>query len=273
LNAASLAAQFIDTPEGRLFVVEHSPSEGARDKTTLLVPPLGDEMNKSRALFAQLGKTLSEVGRTLVLGDLYGTGDSEGDFATASIDLWSKNLDALVAWAETRGSPIDSIVAVRFGCLLASHWVRNSGRDVSATAFWQPTVTGAQIVNQWLRLRVAASMFDGDEKTTSVELDRRLDEGQSLEVGGYLLTPALARDLRSLQLSDLLCSGLGALSLFEVGSAAECSPAVRQLGQGRDIRQMSVVAGDAFWSATEIVRNPVLVARTVDALCAAGAAP
>ena len=261
----SLTAEFIDTAEGRLFVVERAPLD-PRGGTTLLVSPLGDEMNKSRALFTQLGISLAREGRALIVVDLFGTGDSEGNFEDASIERWSKNLDALATWSSQRGYAIDSIVAVRFGCLLAAHWARNTNRQFASTVFWQPVLNGAQIVSQWLRVRVAASMFDGNSKVTGAELESELKEGRSLEIGGYPLTSSFASELRSLDLTRLLCAGLGDLHLFEIGSGLECSPAMSRLAQTREFRQMSMIAGDAFWSATEIVQNPELIARTVDAL-------
>ena len=262
----SLAAQFIETPQGRLFVVERAPVSKDLGNVVLCVQPLAEEMNKARSLIAELGAALAREGATLIVADLYGTGDSEGDFQDASIDLWCRNLDAVADWIAARGMKITSIVAVRFGCMLAARWIKQSARRVSSTVFWQPTTSGSQIVNQWLRLLIAASVFDGQGKRDRRELEAELEAGESLVVGGYVLTPTFASELRALDLRELLGPELGALYLFEVGDATGISVSLMRLMQDHAIRDTAVVPGDAFWTATEIVRNPTLVARTLGVL-------
>jgi exosortase A-associated hydrolase 2 len=223
-------------------------------------------MNKSRALITQLAKAVASEGHAFVVADLYGTGDSEGNFEDASIDIWSKNLDAVADWISERGLQLRSIVAIRFGCLLAGYWIGGSDRRVHSSVFWQPATSGASIVNQWLRMRVAASVFDGTKKVTRSELVERLDVGDTLEIGGYLLTPSMSRQLNSLELRKLVGSAMGQIHVFEVGSGAECSPAIQQLAHERGDCRTRMVPGDPFWMATEIVQNPTLVRNTVDAL-------
>lgn len=266
MRGVSLAAHFLETAEGRLFVVERGPADGVCGSVVLLIPPLADEMNKSRALITQLASAVANEGHTLIVADLYGTGDSEGNFEDASIDIWSRNLDALADWISERGLQLRSIVAIRFGCLLAAYWIGASNRRVHSTVFWQPTTTGANIVNQWLRMRVAASVFDGTRKVTRAELVERLDAGETLEIGGYLLTQSISKQLNALELSGRVVPAMGQVHVFEVGSGTECSLAMRQLAHERGDCSVQMVPGDPFWMATELVQNPTLVRNTVHAL-------
>jgi hypothetical protein len=47
------------------------------------VPPFAEEMNKSRRMIAEVGRRLEGSGVGMLLVDLFGTGDSEGEFAQA----------------------------------------------------------------------------------------------------------------------------------------------------------------------------------------------
>jgi exosortase A-associated hydrolase 2 len=266
LNSVQLDARFIDTEDGRLFVVDWSPRAAISQGAVMVVAPLGEEMNKSRKLFSDLGCALAQAGFTLIVADLIGTGDSDGDFEDASMDLWVRNLDAVADWAVKRGLQIDGLLGVRFGCLLAAHWLRARDRRVPCTVFWQPVVDGNQIVRQWLRLRVAASMFDGKGKTTNADLERRLNAGESIDVAGYSLTAEFARELRLLDLTKLLGDHVGRLHVFEIGDPDECSAAVQRMKQEQQAYEIAKVPGDTFWAATEIVRNSHLVTRTAESL-------
>jgi len=261
-----LTAEFVDTPDGRLFIAARWPGNHSSRRAVVVVPALADEMNKSRKLVTELGCALAQNGVATVIPDLIGTGDSEGSFEDASVALWLRNLDEVADWGKRRGIEIDAILGVRFGCLLAALWTRTSECRVRATAFWQPTPNGEQIVRQWIRLRVSAAMFDGGSKVSSADLEQHLTAGQSLEIGGYLLTNALAQELRALELSDLIGPNLGRLHLFEVGEGAQLTPAIRRLASVCSSSEPVRVQGAPFWSATEIVLNPELVTQTLQCL-------
>jgi hypothetical protein len=192
-----------------------------------------------------------------------GTGDSEGEFSDASIPLWLRNLDAVASWAANRNLRIDTILGVRFGCLLAAQWVHGSRRQLVRSIFWQPTLSGEQIVRQWLRTRVSAAMFDGSAPMTTADLSSRLNDGEALEIGGYLLTPSFAGELRALEMSALLGPGLGQTSIFEIGEGIEISPALGRLQTLHRLDFVARIRGDPFWSSSEIVRNSTLIQSTV----------
>jgi hypothetical protein len=132
--------------------------------------------------------------------------------------------------------------------------------------FWQPVFGGEQVVRQWLRMRVGAAMFDGSGKVSTTDLATRLEGGEVLEIGGYFLTPSLTRELRALDLSELLGPSLGCLHVFEIGEGPDVSAAVQRLAKDHDVGVVERLPGEPFWSATEIVLNPDLVERTVRCL-------
>ena len=53
-----LNGEFFGAPGERLFVLEHAPARGT-ETFALLVPPFGDEMNKSRRMAAMQARRLA----------------------------------------------------------------------------------------------------------------------------------------------------------------------------------------------------------------------
>jgi uncharacterized protein len=265
-----MVPQFIDSAHGRIFVLLRRAA-AAEKGCVLLVPPFAEEMNKSRRQMALTAEALVEKGFSTVLLDLFGTGDSEGEFHEATWRGWKADVVAAVRWAETLGCRVDMLVGLRLGCLLAAESLADAGLKVRRSVFWQPTQSGKQYVAQFLRLRVAASMMNQVAETVG-DLTALLANGQSVEVAGYSLSAALWSELERADLLPVLGGQLGDVAIVEVGltERAELSPATQRIVAAAASRGLRVeglrVAGEPFWSSTEIVVNPALGALTVEYL-------
>jgi len=73
---------FLDGPAGRIFAILRAASDARH--AVLIIPPFGEEMNKSRRQFTEVAQRLVGNGFAVLVVDLYGTGDSEGEFSEAS---------------------------------------------------------------------------------------------------------------------------------------------------------------------------------------------
>ena len=97
--------QFLDTGAARLFVAEHRPPQDSPPTRWILhLPAFAEEMNKSRAMVSLAARELAKSGSVVIVPDLYGTGDSEGDFAAASWRRWHADVSFLVDWMQSRGA-------------------------------------------------------------------------------------------------------------------------------------------------------------------------
>ena len=241
-------------------------------RCVLFVPPFGEEMNKCRRQVTETAERLVAVGYATLIVDLFGTGDSEGEFADASTEAWQSDIGAALAWARADGLPVAAVVATRLGCALAADYLAKAGERLQASVFWQPVSSGRQFMTQFLRLRVAASLMDGETKESVETLRNRLQEGETLEVAGYAVSPRLVEGVERLDLAAALNGALGELGIFEVGSArsTSLSPAGRQLTNKAGDSGIRVtterLVGEPFWNSTEIVVNRDLTAHTVDFL-------
>jgi len=280
VRPGSISAQFVGPPGRRIFVLQREPAVAARGGTSVLVvPPFGEEMNKSRWLMSGTAEQLCQSGITVFMPDFFGTGDSEGDFRDAEVDLWVDDLDTACRYAAALGRPVRAIVAVRLGCAVAVAAARRGVLpEVAASAWWQPVLEGKRYLTRFLRLRVAAAGMRGGAQETVESLLQRSADGETLEVAGYELSPSLVRGLEGLG-GGRLPSQDGDLHRCEIvreEGAAPPLPSTRFIDRARAGGahvSLTNVAGEPFWASTEIVRLPRLIELTAGALGTALSAP
>ena len=183
----------------------------------LFVPPLFEEMNRTRALIVAAMRRLAKGGQCCWLLDLSGTGESERDLAEVRWSDWRHDVTAAAAYiAERSKKPL--IASLRGGALLddgpkARGWWRFAPQDGAAAvrdmvrsglaggvewAGYAPSgalktaleaATPAPV--RMLRLvRLATDRGEADAKLEGPALWRRSEPGSSAE-----LADALAADL------------------------------------------------------------------------------
>lgn len=267
-----MEACFVDGSRGKLFVLTRRP-ERASGVAVLVVPPFAEEMNKSRAMLADTARRLAERGVATVLPDLFGTGDSEGEFREADWETWKHDLARVAEWAAGEGLFVDCLLCVRLGCVLGAEFANARAMPIRRAVFWQPVLEGRIFTTQFLRLRVAASMM-GDQKETVSGLRELLGAGATVEVAGYELARRLVDQIDGARLLDALGPKLGQLHWVELMRDAELAlpnQSVQAVAVARELIPSvttDAMAGEPFWSSTEIVRLPALVDRTISALVA-----
>lgn len=270
------------------FIVLHLPDHG-RVPTGLVVhvPAFAEEMNKSRRMVALQARTLADQGCAVVVPDLFGCGDSAGEFVEATWESWVDDVVSVTHWLEAEfarrwpGAPRPPLVlwGLRVGCLLASEAARRLGP--CALLLWQPTLQGRTALQQFLRLLTAADIVGGRAPGGSTAPRATLAAGTPLEVAGYWLSPALADGLEAALL--VLPAQSGSVAAFEVTMRDPAAPspalitaAERWRTEDRRVH-VEAVRGPAFWQTTEIEDAPALLAASAEQvrrLCAAaGATP
>jgi hypothetical protein len=183
----------------------------------LFVPPLFEEMNRTRALIAAAMRWLAKRGHGCWLIDLGGTGESERDLAGVAWDDWRHDVTAAAAHiAEKARKPL--IASVRGGALIddgaeARGWWRFAPLDGAAVArdmvrsglaggveyagygpsdslkaLLEAATPGA--VRSLRTVRLATDRGDADVKIEGPALWRRSEPGNSAE-----LADAIAADL------------------------------------------------------------------------------
>lgn len=136
---------------------------GDSDDVILLVPPLFEEANRTRAVLTDMARRLAARGLASAIADLPGQNDSLLPMEQARLTSWRRSLAAATATLTGR----IHIAAVRAGALLDGYV------EAASRWYWSP-MTGAEQVRELERLRAAG-------------------DGESY--GGNLLAPELLAEL------------------------------------------------------------------------------
>ena len=272
-------AFFLDSAPGRRFCLYHAPQRLCRG-ALVYAAPFAEEMNKTRRMAALQARALAAHGYGVLLIDLHGTGDSDGDFGEARWEQWKADLAAASAWLEQRLDRPVGLWGLRLGALLALDYAHGAAQPVAQLLLWQPVTDGAAYLTQFLRLRLAGAMLNlstapdaggGAAVATGADLRASLAAGAALEVAGYMLAPQMAAALERLHAAPL-APACPTAWLEIVGAAERPLPpgAARTLaawaGAGA-AAAASTVACTPFWATQEISECPALIEATLSALC------
>jgi len=227
---------FLKTESGDRFCLYHAPHPNKECRGVFIyVHPFGDEMNKSRRMVALQARAFATMGFGVLQMDLFGCGDSNGEFGKARWDIWKQDLE--IAWS------------------------------------WLENISGELFLTQFLRLRLANEMLaGGSEKTTGTQAIRSsLAIGERLEVAGYELAPDLAVAIDSLRAIKLLVPKVP-VHWFEIVSKSgrTMPPAgakvVRAWEKEGSNPQVHLVPCVPFWATQEITECPELISATTKVL-------
>ena len=272
---------FLPAEPGQRFCLFHRPGPGQQVRGAVLyVHPFAEEMNQTRRMAALQAHAFAAQGYGVLQIDLYGCGDSSGDFRDASWSIWKQDLALACDWLTQRMSGPISLWGLRLGALLALDFSQNASTPFERLILWQPITSGKSYLNQFLRLRIASDMLADDASSersernessarsasgsSSATLRAQLAAGASVEVAGYELASELAA---AIDLQDVgTCAPRCPVHWFELTTAGAMAPAVeRHVQRWREagVRlQLHPVDGVPFWASSEIAECPAMLAAT-----------
>lgn len=260
---------FLPNHTGALFCLYYPPVNRPVKQAILHIPAFAEEMIKSRRMVALQARAFAEMGYAVLVLDLFGTGDSTGDFGETTWDIWLQNIDAGIEWLKQQGTQTIALWGLRTGALLAMDHASRNPQKIDQLLCWQPVLNGETFITQFLRLRVAAAMMDSNapkEKTS--DLKRQLLDDHALEVAGYCLNPGLIKPLLALRADRLPLQELKELAVLEVVAnedtqvAMSNSQFIDKLQEHAIEASLTKVVGEAFWTSQEITTAPSLIEST-----------
>lgn len=263
---------FLPARPGKRFCIYHAPSPDTECRGTILyVHPFGDEMNKARRMAALQARAFSAKGFGVLLVDLYGCGDADGEFRDARWAIWKDDLATAKAWLEDHGSMPVSVWGLRMGALLALDFAAGQKAGIDRIILWAPIISGKSFLTQFLRLRLAGDLLaEGKKERGGVQaLRNTLASGKTLEVAGYEISPALAAALDAVDAAALAPLDR-AVHWFEIGpdTSESMAPARAQVAQawtrGGINLQVHRIACAPFWATQEIAECDGLVSATAE---------
>ncbi|MES2739985.1 MAG: hydrolase 2, exosortase A system-associated [Pseudomonadota bacterium] len=256
---------FLGAGRDQRFCLFHEPAPGVAARGAIIyLHPFAEEMNKSRRMAALQSRAFAARGHAVLQIDLYGCGDSGGDFGDARWPIWHDDVALACDWLARRtGAPL-CIWGLRLGALLALDWCQRDAR-AARLILWHPILKGKTCIDQFLRLRLASEMVAGGGAAGSAR--EQLAAGATLEIGGYALAPQLAAAIDALDAAALTPRvPLHWFDLASAGQAGAIAPAVAERAgawraAGVDL-QLHAVRGLPFWASGEIVECHALLDAT-----------
>ncbi|ATQ77113.1 hydrolase 2, exosortase A system-associated [Massilia violaceinigra] len=260
---------FFDAEPGTRFSLYHAPAPQVRTRGAILyVHPFADELNKSRRMATLQARRFAAAGYAVLQIDMFGCGDSCGDFSSARWELWKRDLEIARAWlAERAGGGPMHLWGIRLGGLLALDFACNA--PVDGVILWQPFLNGRTCINQFLRQGLAARMRAGDPALfgTTSQLRADLLTRGMIEVGGYELAAPLiqaidACDAAALPLPPCQVHWFASASPAPSRLAASAARIAHRWSARGATLHFHAVEGEPFWGANDIVECPALLAAT-----------
>jgi len=234
----------------------------------VFVPPFGEEMNRCRALVSEQARHFAQSGYSCTLIDFYGTGDSQGELQDATLQIWQRNIHLTVETLQREMCVPLILWGLRLGAFIALDFAAKSALAIDSLLLWQPVISGERYVTQILRQRVASLASKELPSETTTEIRRRLAQGESVEVSGYMIGGALIADIESLSWIDLatLCPGkihwLENVSEAGADLTAGTAKALEQLKSLQNDVVLHPFTGPQVWQLHKRDSLPELIAIT-----------
>lgn len=238
---------FFDAEPGTRFSLYHAPSpQVALRGAILYVHPFADELNHARRMAALQSRRFAAMGYAVLQIDLFGCGDSCGDFHTARWDQWKRDLSLARDWLAARSPGPLYLWGLRLGGLLALDFAATSHAD--GIILWQPFLHGRACINQFLR---QGRTVGYSSRAVRAELVRR----GTLEVAGYELALPLVRAIDACDAATIALPPCP-VHWFASGASAPrrlaaAATRLQQRWAGRGVTlHVHPLAGVPFWSGS-----------------------
>lgn len=189
---------FLNANGRRLFCMRPKSNDANVMRPILVLPPFAEEMNRVRHYLTRVSARLLENGFSVLNLDLSCTGDSSGKFSESTVAHWLEDIIAAARHISDDSSPL-GLLGIRGGALFLPTIMNQATLNIGKVCLVEPISSGGQLLNEFLRVRVAKSVFEGTKETVS-SLATMLENGDHLEVAGYKLSPSLYNELLELSL-------------------------------------------------------------------------
>jgi alpha/beta superfamily hydrolase len=186
--------------------MHHRPSAGEPRGGIVLCHALAEEKLWSHRVYVSFARELAGEGFAVLRFDCRGEGDSDREFEEAT--LASRVDDALRAAAVLleREPRLQRCVFLghRLGCAVAARAAARAPQLAESLIAWDPIQSGSAYLMQWLRSTLASQLVATGKAATRSALVTALEDGRTVTIDGYGITPRLYRELAELHWAPLI---------------------------------------------------------------------
>jgi len=249
----------------------HSPESRDIRGAMVFAHPFAEELNKCRRMAALQARAFADAGWVVLQPDLFGCGDSPGEFGGATWQRWIDDLIEAAAWLQRETGKAPALWGLRAGCLLATDAASRMS-TASNLILWQPVASGKQYLQQFLRLSVGSQIVGqgSGPPASTLHMREQLTRGEAVEIMGYALGPALAAGIEAVDLKAPQAQAR--IAWLEVSGAQVpqlspvCTSHVHRWQEAGHQVEARVVRGRPFWQTPEVSECAALIDATVAAV-------
>ena len=248
-NHYELHPFFMPAKYGKCFVLEYIPApEFSNKQSVLIIPPFAEENNNSRKMHSAIARKLANEGFSVFMIDLFGTGDSEGQFIDALWDDWLDNIKLLFENHLKQKFIKTNILATRLGVLMLVDLFDNESLFINKCLLLQPVLKGKTFTKQLMRTKIAAMAFKG-EKCTQNDLQQALEEQGLIEISGYQISKSMLDKIESKSINDAFLESINIITIDTKPKVEDLILLDKQNSKSNNNKLIS--QSPPFWTTTE----------------------
>jgi hypothetical protein len=190
---------FIETSPrllGMLFLPE---AEVRKQTAHLVIHPFAEEKKSAHRTLVELSRQLYQYGYPVLMFDLRGCGDSEGDFGRVRLDEWLADIHAAAGLLKSLATYEKlNVLALCFGAFLAQCYDREYPGTVMEHVWIEPVLKPADYLRKALRHKLMKELCTTGAVTSSRDgLLQNLQDQKSIDFDGYEISSGLYQDFLS----------------------------------------------------------------------------
>lgn len=252
---------FFHGQEGaRLCGVWRFPASGTQPARVWVVcAPFAEEEKSAHRTLVELADVLVERGDAVLIFAYRGTGDSDGNFAEASLTAWRDDIGAALEHARTRfPQGISGLIGLRVGASLAAQVATDY--DAQNLILIEPVLRGRSFLMQLgARKKLRAAMTEkeaGGSRPEAGEREQEADNAEFEDLDGWPLGTALREELNELNLSVASPQFGGSALVLQVSPREKIAPSLEQFTQAlHPEAAVRAVVMPPFWNRLDHVSS------------------
>jgi len=256
-------ALFIEA-EKRLFSFIFLPElEKRKSIGFVIIHPFAEERKSAHRILVELSRELYHIGFPVLMFDLRGCGDSEGDFGSVRLSEWIADIDAAV---NTLHSCTDlssiGIISLRFGAFLSSCY-SSLKKNISENIWIEPVLDPLEYLRKSLRHKLIKELCtDGSIQSNRNELFQNLQNSMSIDFSGYEISSDFYKDLQYECQRQTLIQQLDQINkgfVISISTNGKMTKNVKEISLQKPELAYETIKMDLFWNKIEKTDNQELI--------------
>lgn len=248
----------------RLLGTLHAPARPRpRPAGVLLCNPFGEEASRTHRTYRVLATTIERAGYAAMRFDYSGTGDSSGEAEDATIEAWVADVATAAAELQSTSATRRVVAAgVRLGATLAALATVRTGVRLRHLILWDPVVDGRAYLAELAAKHRTYMRTESEGWQDSLQIS---DEGFPVEALGTPISPALTRQLASIDLSTEAVEADHVTVILTTPVTPQLERFIARLPPAPATKVVSVALGEAWTSDAALNASivPMEVIRTI----------